>query len=115
MAPSLYGYGCFYISLAFILIILIAKLLGKIKNSPGIKKSFYEREQSFSFQGGDDFYVHFYPLGMVFLILVALSLFLFLWVVAIESLSLLSFFSLVFIFTLLGSAYFYAWKKGLFE
>jgi NADH:ubiquinone oxidoreductase subunit 3 (subunit A) len=115
MDLSLYGYGFFYVILGIILIVLTAKLLTKIKNSPGIKKSFYEREQSFSFQAGEDFYIHFYALGLLFLILVAMGLFLFLWVLSSESLNLFSFFPLFFIFALLGSGYFYAWKKGLFE
>lgn len=110
-----YLYGLFYIGLGIILSILATKLLGKIKNSPGITSSFYEREQTFTFQPQQDFNVYFYALGLLFLILVSFSIFLFLWVSSSESSSLFGLLPVVFIFGIFFSGYIYAWKKGLFE
>lgn len=115
MDLNLYGYGFFYISLSILIFLLSFRLLRKIKNSPGVKPSFYEKEESFTFKTTQDFNVYFYTLGLLFLILLAFVLFFFLWVAANESLSLLSFFPLVFVTLLLGGGYFYAWKKGIFE
>jgi NADH:ubiquinone oxidoreductase subunit 3 (subunit A) len=115
MDLSPYLYGVFYVSLGIFLSIFTAKLLGKIKNSPGIKNSFYKREQTFTFQSDEDFNLHFYTLGLLSLVLIALSIFLFLWVVASESFSLFGFLPLLFLFGLFCLGYIYAWKKGLFE
>ncbi|OFW89979.1 MAG: hypothetical protein A2621_03810 [Alphaproteobacteria bacterium RIFCSPHIGHO2_01_FULL_41_14] len=113
LIPHLYGF--FYVGLGIIFSILTVKLLRKIKNSPGIKNSFYEREQSFSFRSHQDFNVHFYTLGLLFLILISFSIFLFLWVSSSESSSPLGLLLVVFMMGIFSSGYIYAWKKGLFE
>lgn len=115
MNLTLCFYGFLCISLGIFLAVLVINLLKKIKNNSGTKKSFYKNEQIFTFCVREDFNVHFYTLGLLFLLLISLSLFLLLWAVSIEGSTVLSFLPMIFIWGIFFLGYLYAWKEGLFE
>lgn len=115
MIISPYICGFFYVILGVVLSILIVRLLKRIKSDPGIKNSFYEQKQTFTFQTGQDFNIYFYGLGLLFLIFISFSIFLFLWVLSSESSSFLGFLPMIFILGIFCCGYVYGWKKGMFE
>ena len=112
--------GCFYLYMVFSVLgfgisALGIYLLKKVKRERGTPRSFYEKEKTFTFQSSKDFSVHFYGLGLLFILFLAAFMFFFLWVVSFEGIHFLGFWSAVFVFFLLATGYLYVWKKGLFE
>ncbi|MDC0349121.1 NADH-quinone oxidoreductase subunit A [Alphaproteobacteria bacterium] len=90
-------------------------LLKRVKRERGTPSSFYEREKTFTFQPSKDFSVHFYGLGLLFVLFLAVFMFFFLWVISFEGINFFGFWSAIFVFFLLATGYLYVWKKGLFE